>query len=101
MCRWLFILILVFRSAFLHTGWCKNFDKVTHMCTTYEKRPGFCRIEKLQGLYGVEDADMGDFATESCREHIGECAPLQAAHFPCMDASPTVTTLGWYASSSH
>ena len=53
-------------------GWCINFDRGTHLCKIYEERPGFCRIESLGPMYGVAEEELGDFAADSCRDHIGQ-----------------------------
>jgi len=52
-------------------GWCTHFDKETRLCGQFEERPGFCRIENLGSMYGMEDEEeMGDFAADACRDHI-------------------------------
>ena len=38
-------------------GWCVHFDKETRLCGQFEDRPGFCRIENLGPMYGVEDEE--------------------------------------------
>ncbi|NEP22075.1 YkgJ family cysteine cluster protein [Moorena sp. SIO3I6] len=53
-------------------GWCINFDHTTRECRIYPHRPRFCRVEPevFQDMYGVEEADLNDFAIDCCLEHI-------------------------------
>lgn len=53
-------------------GWCVNFDRDAHLCKIYEERPGFCRIESLGPMYDVSEGELGDFAADSCRDHIAQ-----------------------------
>jgi len=53
-------------------GWCTNFDRDTHLCKIYDERPGFCRIESLGPMYNVAEVELGDFAADSCRDHIAQ-----------------------------
>mmetsp|Transcript_71874 Transcript_71874/g.105312 ORF Transcript_71874/g.105312 Transcript_71874/m.105312 type:complete len:253 (-) Transcript_71874:333-1091(-) len=53
-------------------GWCTNFDRKSHLCTIYDTRPGFCRIESLGPMYAVPESELGDFAADSCRDHIDQ-----------------------------
>ena len=53
-------------------GWCTNFDRETHLCKIYDERPGFCRIESLGPMYKVAEEELGDFAADSCRDHIAQ-----------------------------
>ncbi len=36
--------------------WCKHFDKDERLCTIYDSRPNFCRVEStnFQKMYGIE-----------------------------------------------
>jgi Fe-S-cluster containining protein len=49
-----------------------NFDHSTRECRIYDKRPRFCRVEgeAFQEMFGVEPAELNDFAIDCCREQI-------------------------------
>lgn len=53
-------------------GWCINFNPITRECGIYPDRPRFCRVqpEVFQELYGVDPAELDEFAIDCCREHI-------------------------------
>jgi len=53
-------------------GWCVNFDKMTRECGIYDDRPRFCRVQPdvFEDLYGVEVAELNDFAIDCCRQQI-------------------------------
>ncbi|MCC3413002.1 MAG: YkgJ family cysteine cluster protein [Microcoleus sp. PH2017_29_MFU_D_A] len=53
-------------------GWCINFDKETRECGIYADRPRFCRVDEevFQDMYGIEPAELNDFAIDCCLEHI-------------------------------
>lgn len=53
-------------------GWCVNFDRATRECRIYADRPRFCRVrvDVFQDMFGVEAAELNDFAIDCCREHI-------------------------------
>lgn len=53
-------------------GWCINFDHTTRECQIYDNRPRFCRVEAdvFQEMFGVEAADLNDFAIECCHQQI-------------------------------
>jgi uncharacterized protein len=53
-------------------GWCINFDHVERNCTIYDQRPSFCRVtpETFQAMFGIEPADLNDFAIDCCRDQI-------------------------------
>ena len=61
-------------------GWCINFDKEKRICTIYEDRPEFCRVDtkSYKKMYGIEGkfspaklcrADLSNF-TLSGRLHL-------------------------------
>lgn len=49
-----------YQSMISPDDWCKNFDQSTRMCTIYDKRPDFCRVEpkKFKKMYGVEASEF-------------------------------------------
>jgi Fe-S-cluster containining protein len=53
-------------------GWCINFDHTTRECRIYDVRPRFCRVEAevFQEMFGVEAAEVNDFAIDCCRQQI-------------------------------
>ncbi len=53
-------------------GWCVNFDQDSRECRIYEKRPRFCRVETktFEEMFGVEPAELNEFAIDCCREQI-------------------------------
>lgn len=53
-------------------GWCIHFDHDSRECRVYADRPRFCRVEPdvFTALYGVEPADLNDFAIDCCRQQI-------------------------------
>ncbi len=53
-------------------GWCVNFDRVTRECRIYADRPRFCRVqaEVFQDMFGVNPADLDEFAIDCCRQQI-------------------------------
>ncbi|NEO32927.1 MAG: YkgJ family cysteine cluster protein [Symploca sp. SIO3C6] len=55
-------------------GWCMHFDHATRQCRIYQDRPRFCRVraDVFGEMFGIEPAELNDFAIECCREHISE-----------------------------
>ncbi len=53
-------------------GWCIHFHAETRKCTIYENRPRFCRVQAdvFEDLYGIEPADLNDFAIDCCQQQI-------------------------------
>jgi uncharacterized protein len=53
-------------------GWCINFNHSTRECGIYDNRPDFCRVQPdtFERMFGVEPADLDEFAIDCCREHI-------------------------------
>jgi hypothetical protein len=55
-------------------GWCVSYDRETRECKVYDNRPAFCRVDatEFELRYGVEAADLNEFAIECCQEHIND-----------------------------
>lgn len=53
-------------------GWCINFNATTRQCQIYDSRPRFCRVEAdiFQDMFGVEAAELNDFAIDCCHQQI-------------------------------
>jgi len=53
-------------------GWCVNYDKDTRLCTIYDDRPGFCRVQfdTFERMFGIEPEDLNDFAIDCCHQQI-------------------------------
>jgi uncharacterized protein len=53
-------------------GWCIHFNHSTRECQIYEERPDFCRVrpDTFERMFGVEPAELDEFAIDCCREHI-------------------------------
>lgn len=53
-------------------GWCIHFDHSTRQCQIYADRPRFCRVTLpvFQDMYGIEAAEMEDFAIDCCCQQI-------------------------------
>jgi hypothetical protein len=62
-------------------GWCIHYDQTERLCTIYEERPSFCRVQAdtFQVLFGIEPDDLNDFAIDCCQQQIegvyGEDSP--------------------------
>lgn len=54
--------------------WCKHFNKETRMCSIYETRPSFCRVDPktFQRMFGVAEDELNDFCAFCCREQISD-----------------------------
>ena len=50
----------LYKSMIGEDEWCKNYDKASRMCTIYETRPGFCRVEpqKFKKMYEIEEEEL-------------------------------------------
>mmetsp|Transcript_14045 Transcript_14045/g.18744 ORF Transcript_14045/g.18744 Transcript_14045/m.18744 type:complete len:110 (+) Transcript_14045:320-649(+) len=61
-------------------GWCVYFDKITRLCTIYDDRPDFCKVEanSFQSMYGIHSDDLDNFCTSCCREHISDVYGLNS-----------------------
>jgi len=66
--------LLLYLSFVDEDGWCVNYDRTTRECQIYDDRPGFCRVDpaEFEQRYGVEPAELNDFAIECCQEHISD-----------------------------
>lgn len=50
-------------TAYLHDGdgICRHLDRETMLCTIYEKRPIFCRVEEYYDTYLADEMDREEF----------------------------------------
>lgn len=66
--------VALYLSLIGEDGWCINFDREARECQIYAARPRFCRVQPdvFEELYGVEPAELNEFAIECCLEHIGD-----------------------------
>lgn len=53
-------------------GWCINFDRQTRLCTIYDQRPEFCRVQPdiFAKMYQIAPGEFEQFAIDCCHEHI-------------------------------
>jgi len=53
-------------------GWCVHYDHSARECQIYSERPRFCRVEPevFQDMYGIDAAELNDFAIDCCRQQI-------------------------------
>ncbi|MBT9313087.1 YkgJ family cysteine cluster protein [Leptothoe kymatousa] len=53
-------------------GWCINYDHEQRLCTIYEKRPSFCRVqpETFIKMFDITADELNDFAIDCCHEQI-------------------------------
>lgn len=53
-------------------GWCIHFDQTDRLCTIYDKRPSFCRVQAdtFGVMYGIEPEELNDFAIDCCQQQI-------------------------------
>jgi uncharacterized protein len=64
--------LAIYLSMVGEDGWCINLDKDTRSCNIYDVRPSFCRVQEdtFVAMFGIEPADLNDFAIACCREQI-------------------------------
>jgi uncharacterized protein len=64
--------LAIYLSMVGEDGWCINLDKDTRSCNIYDVRPAFCRVQEdtFVAMFGIEPADLNDFAIACCREQI-------------------------------
>ena len=64
--------LAIYLSMVGEDGWCINLDKDTRSCNIYDARPSFCRVQEdtFIAMFGIEPADLNDFAIACCREQI-------------------------------
>jgi uncharacterized protein len=64
--------LAIYLSMVGEDGWCINLDKDTRSCNIYAARPSFCRVQEdtFVAMFGIEPADLNDFAIACCREQI-------------------------------
>lgn len=50
----------LYKSMIGPDDWCKNFDQVNRICTIYDTRPDFCRVDKtnFKKMFGVEEDEF-------------------------------------------
>lgn len=53
-------------------GWCIHYDKDQRLCTIYDERPSFCRVQTdtFARLYNIDPNELNDFAIECCEQQI-------------------------------
>ncbi len=53
-------------------GWCINYDHRQRLCTIYEQRPSFCRVQSdtFQQMFGITEDELNEFAIDCCYEQI-------------------------------
>ena len=64
--------LAIYMSMVGEDGWCINLNKDTRSCNIYDDRPSFCRVQEdtFVAMFGIEPADLNDFAIACCREQI-------------------------------
>jgi uncharacterized protein len=64
--------LAIYMSMVGEDGWCINLDQETRSCNIYDARPSFCRVQAdtFVAMFGIEPADLNDFAIACCREQI-------------------------------
>lgn len=53
-------------------GWCLHYDQTERLCTIYDQRPSFCRVQAdtFQVMFGIDPEELNDFAIECCQQQI-------------------------------
>ena len=53
-------------------GWCIHLDQTDRLCTIYDTRPYFCRVQSdtFGKMYGIEPEELNDFAIDCCQQQI-------------------------------
>lgn len=53
-------------------GWCVNYDADQRLCTIYDQRPSFCRVQAdtFKQMFGITETELNDFAIDCCQEQI-------------------------------
>lgn len=66
--------LTTYKSMIGPDDWCKHFDQQNRMCTIYETRPKFCRVEKkiFEDMFKIEEEDFVDFCGFCCTENIAD-----------------------------
>jgi hypothetical protein len=64
--------LALYQSLIGSDGWCIHFDHTTRECQIYDERPDFCRVraDTFARMFGIEPAELNDFAIACCREQI-------------------------------
>lgn len=55
-------------------GWCIHFNRDTRMCSIYDERPRFCRVERevFLDLFGMKSHEVDRAACSMCRDSISD-----------------------------
>mmetsp|Transcript_6822 Transcript_6822/g.7066 ORF Transcript_6822/g.7066 Transcript_6822/m.7066 type:complete len:203 (-) Transcript_6822:82-690(-) len=61
-----------YKSMIGSDNWCKHFDQTNRLCTIYDNRPDFCRVEpaKYKKMFNIEEEEMNEFCVFCCQEQI-------------------------------
>lgn len=53
-------------------GWCIHYDTEQRLCTIYEQRPVFCRVQAdtFNQMFGVAEDELNEFAIDCCQDQI-------------------------------
>ena len=53
-------------------GWCIHYDAEHRLCTIYEQRPSFCRVQAdtFEQMFNIDPADLDEFAIDCCQDQI-------------------------------
>lgn len=53
-------------------GWCIHYDHDNRLCSIYEQRPSFCRVQAdtFEQMFNIPGAELNEFAIECCHEQI-------------------------------
>eukprot|EP01038_Epipyxis_sp_PR26KG_P008533 gene8533-11533_t len=55
-------------------NWCVHFDQINRLCTVYEDRPEFCKVDakKYEEMFEIEEDELNEFCAFCCREQISD-----------------------------
>ncbi|MEM6445213.1 MAG: YkgJ family cysteine cluster protein [Cyanobacteria bacterium P01_D01_bin.123] len=69
-------------------GWCVHYQRDERTCGIYRNRPNFCRVSprRFERMFGIEPADLPEFAAACCREHIEDIYGANSAEMQQFDA---------------
>ena len=51
-------------------GWCNHFDKSKKICTIYNERPFFCKVQNIEQVFQIPSNETTEFAINCCKEQI-------------------------------
>lgn len=62
-------------------GWCIHYDQEHRLCTIYETRPAFCRVQAdtFSRMFGIDPEDLDEFAIDCCEQQISGVYGSQSA----------------------